>query len=134
LSEKWDNIWLFSAENSNDSANAIFASTNGEKWEQYSTVESTNGARRWWEAQIIEAADGTLIHMSRLEEGADDGMQLAYSYDGGETWTLSYMDGFNTDTFSFTVNSARAAKVYKCVITDIGGNTVETGAVSVSVG
>ncbi len=87
LSEKWDNIWLFSAENSNDSANAIFASTNGEKWEQYSSVESTNGARRWWEAQIIEAADGTLIHMSRLEEGADDGMQLAYSYDGGETWT-----------------------------------------------
>ena len=87
LSEKWDNIWLFSAENSNDSANAIFASTNGQKWEQYSSVSSTNGARKWWEAQVVECADGTLIHMSRLEEGADDGMQLAYSYDGGETWT-----------------------------------------------
>lgn len=87
LSEKWDNIWLFSAENSASNANAIFASTNGQKWEQYSSVVSTNGSRRWWEAQVVECADGSLIHMSRLESGADGGMQLAYSYDGGETWT-----------------------------------------------
>ena len=70
--------------------------------------------------------------------GAAQGDNLKYQWyassDGGETWTLSYMDGFNTDTFSFTVNSARAAKVYKCVITDIGGNTVETDAVSVTIG
>lgn len=87
LSDKWDNIWLFSAENSSENENRIFASTNGQKWEQYSTVTSTNGSRNWWEAQIVECADGTLIHMSRLENGADGGMQLAYSYDGGETWT-----------------------------------------------
>lgn len=87
LSEKWDNIWLFSAENSASENNLIYASTNGLKWEEYSTVSSSNGNRRWWEAQITECADGTLIHMSRLENGADGGMQLAYSYDGGETWT-----------------------------------------------
>lgn len=87
LSDKWDNIWLFSAENSSSDANLIFASTNGRKWEQYSSVSSSNGNRRWWEAQIVECADGTLVHMSRLENGSDGGMQLAYSYDGGETWT-----------------------------------------------
>lgn len=87
LSEKWDNIWLFSAENSISDNNLIYASTNGKKWEEYSTVSSSNGNRRWWEAQITECADGTLIHMSRLENGSDGGMQLAYSYDGGETWT-----------------------------------------------
>lgn len=83
LSEKWDNIWLFSAENSSSDANAVFASTNGKKWEQYSSVISANGSRRWWEAQIAECADGSLIHLSRLENGADGGIQLAYSYDGG---------------------------------------------------
>lgn len=87
LSEKWGNKWLFSAENSQENANAIYASTNGMKWDRYASVISTNGARKWWEAQIVECADGTLIHMSRLEDGADGGMQLAYSYDGGETWT-----------------------------------------------
>jgi hypothetical protein len=56
------------------------------------------------------------------------------SADGGATWTLSYMDGYNTDTFSFTVNNARASRLYKCVITDAGGNTVETNAVSVTIG
>lgn len=87
LSEKWDGIWLFSAENSASNSNAIFASTNGQKWEQYSSVVSTNGSRKWWEAQIVECSDGSLIHMSRLENGTDGGIQLAYSYDGGETWT-----------------------------------------------
>lgn len=87
LSEKWDNIWLFSAENSSSDSNAIYASTNGRKWEQYSTVNSSNGSRRWWEAQIVECADGSLIHISRLENGADGGLQLSRSYDGGESWT-----------------------------------------------
>ena len=44
------------------------------------------------------------------------------------------MTGYNTDTFSFTVNATRAARLYKCIITDAGGNTVETDAVSVTIG
>lgn len=87
LSDKWDNIWLFSAENSSSDSNAIYASTNGQKWEQYSSVNSSNGNRKWWEAQIVECADGSLLHVSRLENGAEGGVQLAWSYDGGETWS-----------------------------------------------
>lgn len=46
----------------------------------------------------------------------------------------SYLTGYNTDTFSFAVTAARAAKLYKCVITDVGGNVVETNYVSVTIG
>jgi len=56
------------------------------------------------------------------------------SSDGGTTWTPSYLGGYNTAEFSFVVNATRAAKLYKCVITDIGGNTVETNYVSVTIG
>ena len=56
------------------------------------------------------------------------------SSDGGATWTASYMTGYNTAEFSFVVNATRAAKLYKCVITDIAGNTVESDAVSVTIG
>ena len=55
------------------------------------------------------------------------------SADGGETWTMSYLDGCDTAEFSFVVNASRAAKVYKCVITDVAGNTVQTDVVSVTV-
>ena len=56
------------------------------------------------------------------------------SSDGGKTWTVTYLSGYNTSTLSFTVNASRASKLYKCVITDAGGNTVETNAVSVTIG
>lgn len=87
LSDKWENIWLFSAENSTSPQNMIFASTNAMKWEHYSSITSTNGNRNWWEGQVCETADGTLIFSTRIENGADNGIQLAYSYDGAETWT-----------------------------------------------
>lgn len=56
------------------------------------------------------------------------------SNDKGATWTQTYLSGYNTDTLSFSVTAARAAKLYNCVITDAGGNTVETNAVSVTIG
>ena len=56
------------------------------------------------------------------------------SSDGGATWTASYMTGYNTNSFSFVVNTSRASRLYKCVITDAGGNTVETDAVKVTIG
>ena len=69
-------------------------------------------------------------------EAQGDGLKYQWyaSADGGETWTISYLGGYNTATFSFAVNATRAAKLYKCVITDAGGNTVETNAVSVTIG
>ena len=56
-----------------------------------------------------------------------------YSFDGAE-WKMSYLPGYNTDTFSFEVNANRASKSYKCIITDVAGNTVETNAVNVTIG
>ena len=69
-------------------------------------------------------------------EAQGDGLKYQWyaSSDGGETWTVSYLGGYNTATFSFAVNATRAAKLYKCVITDAGGNTVETSVVSVTIG
>ena len=69
-------------------------------------------------------------------EAQGDGLKYQWyaSSDGGATWTASYLGGYNTDTFSFAVNATRAAKLYKCVITDAGGNTVETNYVSVTIG
>ena len=65
------------------------------------------------------------------------GDTLAYQWyassDNGETWTMSYLTGYNTNEFSFAVNAARAAKLYKCVITDVAGNTVETDTVFVEI-
>ena len=57
--------------------------------------------------------------------------QWYYSADGGETWTKTYLDGSTTATLSFAVTAARAAKVYKCVITDASGTTVESNVVTV---
>lgn len=69
-------------------------------------------------------------------EAQGDGLKYQWyaSSDGGATWAVSYLGGYNTDTFSFVVNASRAAKLYKCVITDAGGNTVETNYVSVTIG
>ena len=64
------------------------------------------------------------------------GDSLKYQWYGsadGVNWDKSYLTGYNTDTFSFTVNATRAAKTYKCVITDVAGNTVETDIVSVTI-
>ena len=56
-----------------------------------------------------------------------------YSSSDGESWSASYLAGYNTDTFSFIVNTNRATKMYKCVITDVVGKTVETDTVSVTI-
>ena len=69
-------------------------------------------------------------------EAQGDGLKYQWyaSSDDGATWTASYLGGYNTDTLSFSVTAARAAKLYKCVITDAGGNVVETNYVSVTIG
>ena len=67
-------------------------------------------------------------------EGAGLKYQWYASADGGETWAVTWLGGSDTDTLSFKVNETRAAKLYKCVITDAGNNTVETKAVSVFLG
>ena len=56
-----------------------------------------------------------------------------YSSADGENWDTSFMTGYNTNEFSFVVNTSRAAKMYKCIITDAAGKTVETAPVKVTI-
>ena len=79
----------------------------------------------------VTCAAGTTA--SFCVEAQGDGLKYQWyaSSDGGETWTASYLSGYNTANFSFTVNEARASRLYKCIITDSAGNTVETDWVSV---
>ena len=56
------------------------------------------------------------------------------SSDGGTTWSECWFDGYNTATLSFYINAARAANLYRCVVTDIAGNTITSNAVTVVTG
>ena len=56
-----------------------------------------------------------------------------YASADGVSWTMTYLTGYNTDTLSFAVNASRAAKIYRCVVTDAAGNTVTSDIVSVTI-
>ena len=56
-----------------------------------------------------------------------------YRSNDGETWTETWLTGYNTNELSFVVNAVRADYAYKCVITS-GTTVAETVAVSVVIG
>ena len=84
--------------------------------------------------ESVTCANGATATFTVEAQGDTLKYQWYSSADGGATWSLSYMTGYNTDTFSFTVNASRASRLYKCVITDAAGNVVETNVVSVTIG
>ena len=49
---------------------------------------------------------------------------LWYSSSDGVTWTQTWLSGYNTNTLSFPVTTARAAKYYRCVVSDGSGYSV----------
>ena len=64
-----------------------------------------------------------------------DGVNPKYQWfasEDGENWVETYLDGYDTNELSFVATTARAAKLYKCVITDAGNNTVETEPISIT--
>jgi len=84
--------------------------------------------------ESITCASGATAIFTVKAQGDSLKYQWYASADGGESWTISYLGGYNTDTLSFSMTAARASKLYKCVITDAAGNTVETNTVSVTIG
>jgi len=84
--------------------------------------------------ESITCANGATATFTVKAQGDSLKYQWYASADGGESWTISYLGGYNTDTLSFSMTAARASKLYKCVITDAAGNTVETNTVSVTIG
>jgi len=68
----------------------VYLSVNkGSSWTLFSTIQSTAGLhKRFNESQIVELSDGTLMYLARLENPEiTGGLERAYSYDGGATWT-----------------------------------------------
>ena len=82
--------------------------------------------------ESVDCAIGDTATFTVAATGENLRYQWYYSADGGETWVMSYLTGYNTETLSFYVNASRASRIYKCVITDRDGATLETDAVSVN--
>lgn len=64
-------------------------------------------------------------------EGSDL-TSLWYVSKDGKTWTQTWLDGYNTDTLTFTATEGRINKMYRCVVTDFAGNVVTSDDISVS--
>ena len=80
---------------------------------------------------IAKAGDTVTFTVEATGEGLT---YCWYASTDGETWTQTWLTGYNTANLSFAGTAGRIAKQYKCVITDETGNTVETVAVKATVG
>ena len=63
----------------------------GYSYTKIATIPSkyTKPEKTYTEASIVERNDGSLWMLSRLEKGYDGGIEQAFSYDKGITWTTS---------------------------------------------
>ena len=62
----------------------------------------------------------------------DVSYQWMYSNNNGKTWSKSSMTGFDTASLSVVMKAFRVGQMYKVVVTDTEGNTVESIAVSMT--
>ncbi len=90
------------------SGRIIYGSTNYDNKQSTAVYESTNDGRTFFtdaviesacgssktngEASIVKLSDGTLWCLSRVEGGAFGGIEEAYSYDDGRTWSVARGD------------------------------------------
>ena len=75
-----------------DGRSGVYQSTNdGYSYRKIATIPSAyvKPQKTYTEASVVELEDGTLWMLSRLEKGYDGGIEQAFSYDGGFTWTQS---------------------------------------------
>ncbi|MCR5737760.1 MAG: immunoglobulin domain-containing protein [Eubacterium sp.] len=78
----------------------------------------------------LETTVGGSNKISVLATGDGIKYQWQLSKDGGQTWSNSTVDGYNTSTIYFDATAAYDGRQYRCVITDKNGNSVESvGAV-----
>ena len=80
----------------------------------------------------VTCANNETVTFRVEAQGVNLKYQWYYSIDG-ENWTATYLGGYDTNALSFVAISARAQKVYMCMITDAAGNTVQTDTVSVTI-
>ena len=67
---------------------------------------------------------GETVHFSIEARGDDLSYRWQSSNDGGETWSNSSVDGFNTNSMRAELTEARIGWLYRCQVTDGEGNTV----------
>ena len=80
--------------------------------------------------ESIAVAQNATVTFTVEAEGDNLKYRWYRSNDLGQTWTETWLTGYNTNELSFVATAARAGYVYKCVITS-GVTTVETGPASV---
>ena len=83
--------------------------------------------------QSVNVKAGQLVEFTVEATGENLKYRWYRSNDDGATWVETWLDGYNTNTLSFTANAARAATPYKCVITS-GTNNVVSDPVTVTIG
>lgn len=76
---------------------------------------------------------GNTIRMAVTATGTDLTYRWSYSSDQGETWTDSYMAGYDQPEFSFALTKARASRLYRCTVKDGSGKQVITRSVKVRI-
>ena len=82
--------------------------------------------------ESVSCANGEMVTFTVTARG-DSLKYRWYASADGEKWDMTYLTGYDTETLSFEVNASRAAKIYRCVITDAAGNTVTSNIVSVTI-
>lgn len=59
--------------------------------------------------------------------------QWFYSNNSGKTWSKSTLPGFDTDTVTVALKAFRVGQMYRCVVVDSEGETVETQVVTLAI-
>ncbi len=76
--------------------------------------------------QSYEGLVGDMVDFSVEAEGEDLSYQWFYSSDDGANWWKSTASGATTATLSVELRAYRNGQMYKCVVTDANGETVES--------
>ena len=81
----------------------------------------------------FEGVVGDMATFAVVAEGEGLTYQWYFSTDFGETWEKSYSPGYATNALAPILRAYRDGNMYKCLLTDIFGNTVESDPVSMEV-
>ena len=76
---------------------------------------------------------GSTISVSMSATGDDLKYQWFFLASGSAEWRKSGFTGYNTNTIQIPVNSTNAKRLFKCVVTDRYGHSLETNAITVSI-
>ena len=80
----------------------------------------------------VSAAVGDTAKLTVKAAGVGLTYQWSYSKDGGETWITCTSSASAKATFSFKMYKNFAGRMYKCTVSDFGGNELESEIVTLS--